>query len=183
MMREVGGYTLNADLLGTYRFIDGDIVFNEISHDDSVKLTKNLSLKNIKNLAEYEMPKLEEAEEIANKFKNITIPTIGFPMSFYTSTIFIEFAMSFVLIYFWLFHREAKISGTYPAPGTLFGAFGRSRLNHWILLILIAYPSIAAVLLAYLTYVLTRINFIPAAIITIVSALIAYDTRHLGEKK
>lgn len=168
---------------GALEIENGQIKFDKIITKEARKnICENLTFEQIKLLAKYELPNLTEIENLGKKFSNISISSLGIPMSFYFASIFGEFALCFVLIYFWLYQREAKYSETYPAAGTLFGVFGRGHLNHMIFLILIAFPPTAAVLLAFFTYPLTRLNIIPATIITIVSILIAYETRNLLKK-
>jgi uncharacterized membrane protein (DUF485 family) len=50
------------------------------------------------------------------------------------ATLAAQILLFFVVMYFGAFSREAVASPTFPAPGTLFGAFSRSR---WTLLVLL----------------------------------------------
>jgi hypothetical protein len=182
LITEEGGYPIKGRAWGQWKIEGGRIsFFDKISKDEPSSIFEHLTFEKIKLLAKYELPTYAEFEQHRRKFTNITIPFLALPMTFYTGSIFVEFGLCFVLIYFWLFQCESKTSEAYPTPGTLFGVFGRRQLNHIILLILIAFPPIAAMLLAVMSYSLTRLNIIPAVIINIVSILIAYETRNLSK--
>ena len=183
VITEEGGYPIKGRSWGQWKIEDGQTIFlDKISTEEPTRLFEHLTFEKIKFLAKYELPTYAEFEQLKRKFTSITIPSLGLPMTFYTGSIFVEFGLCFVLIYFWLFQCESKNSEAYPSPGTLFGVFGRRQLNHIILLILIAFPPIAAMLLAVMSYSITRLNIIPAVIINIVSILIAYETRNLSKK-
>lgn len=159
-----------------------DKVRAELDKYSAKERVKSLTIEKVKLLAKYESQSLEEIYNLKEKYTNIKIPTLGQRMTFFSGSIFIEFALCFVLIYFWLYQRESKNSVSYPSPGTLFAIFGRRQLDHIILLTLIAYPPIAAVLLADMSRSHVRINWIPAVIITVISILIAYESRNLSKK-
>jgi len=184
LISKAGGYPIRGLQWGQWKIENGQIKFldKNISKEEPTTFLESLTFEKVKRLAKYELPSFEEFTNLKEKFTNFKIPTLGLPMTFYFGSVFVEFALCFVLIYFWLYQRESKISLSYPSPGTLFAVFGRRQLNHIILLILIAFPPIAAVLLAFMSYSLIKINFIPAVIITVVSILIAYESRSLSKK-
>lgn len=184
LMSKAGGFPMRGLQWGSTKMEDGEFGFLDkpMSKDEPTTILENLNYQKVKLLAEYELPSSEEFSVLKEKFINVKIPTLGFPMTFYSGSVFIEFALCFVLTYFWLFQRESQISDTYPNPGTLFGVFGRNQLNHTILLVLIAFPPIAAALLAVMSLSLTMMNIIPAGIIIIISTLIAYESRNLSKK-
>lgn len=137
------------------------------------ELLSYLMIEDIITLASYELPDLVQIELLQKELSLVTLSSIGIPIRLIAATNFIEFALLLSVIYFWLFFREARFSESFPAPGTLFGAFGRTHLSKLLFKVLIALPPIASALLAMRSFSYTHLNSISAVFILFFSINIA----------
>jgi hypothetical protein len=101
--------------------------------DDSVKvsgkqanLISKLTPEMVEQLSKFNLPNIDEGERLL-KEATITFPTFGIPVNAISGTLFIEAALLLLSAYFWIWYREARLSPTFPATGTVFGALARSK--------------------------------------------------------
>ncbi|MFZ0284096.1 MAG: hypothetical protein WAL32_02600 [Terriglobales bacterium] len=69
----------------------------------------------------------------------------------YTGTFAVEMLLFFVIMYFAAFAREAVSTSAFPASGTLFGAFSKSRWTLFVLLIAVYAPLGASLTLLFVS--------------------------------
>ncbi len=139
------------------------------------ELINYLTLENIRELSKYEMPNMSEVEGLSNKSGRFNLPWNMVSLDASSAAIFVEFALLFALIYFWLYQREAKISPYFPLGGTLFAVFRRTNVSRVVFKILVAIPPIAAWLLAMRSLYLTKLNVVLAVFILLFSVLIVRE--------
>ena len=127
-----------------------------------------LTIKDIKLLAEYEMPEPDNIESVKKELETIFLPNIGRPLTFGPALLIVEAALSLLMFYFLLFQREAERSSSFPATGTLFGIFLKNRFSHSVFLALIALPPIFTFILAsHCWYPSERIGYAPSFLVTL----------------
>jgi hypothetical protein len=108
-----------------------------------------LTLADVRRLADYELPDVNEVERIIAERGRVTLPTTAaMPLSLSTGVILVEFGLLLFLNYFSLFQQEAQRSERFPARGTLFAVFSRTRASRTLLVSYICIPATAAILLA-----------------------------------
>ncbi len=93
------------------------------------------------------------------------------PVSLASGTTFLEFALLLCVLYFWLFQREARLSPTFPEPGTIFSAFGRTNLSRILFLLLISVLAWSGILLAYWSIEFGKILNVALSILTLIVCL------------
>ena len=108
----------------------------------------HLMLKDIRTIAKHEFDSIKQFELGLPEQKALTLPWMGIPLGLVSATTFIELGLLLSTAYFWLFYREARLLESFPAPGTLFGVFTRTRPVREMFLFLVMIPPIAATLLA-----------------------------------
>jgi hypothetical protein len=136
---------------------------------------KYFRLENLRRLGDYELPELGEIEPLLKELSHFSLPSLGMPVGLIAATHFIELGLVFMLVYFWVFQREAKLSRNYPAPGTLFGAFKRTFISRNMFKVFIALPAVAATLLAIESFSYTYWNTVFAVFVVGFSIIIALD--------
>lgn len=136
---------------------------------------KYFRLEDIRRLGDYELPELGEIELHLKELSRFSLPSLGMPLGLIAATHFIELGLIFLLVYFWVFQREAKLSRNYPAPGTLFGAFKRTFISRNMFKVFIALPAVAATLLAIESFSYTYWNTVFAVFVVGFSIIIALD--------
>ncbi|MGO9615201.1 MAG: hypothetical protein ACLP6W_02235, partial [Bryobacteraceae bacterium] len=108
-----------------------------------------LTLRDVTDLSQFERPAITDPDRIGGQVgREIEITPGSFPRDLASASIFAEALLFFVLVYFGAFAREAALSPRFPAPGTLFSAFSRSRLTLLVLLIALWSPFAASVAVA-----------------------------------
>ena len=99
---------------------------------DEEQMLKYLTLHDVRELAQYELPKLTDPIKLGRRYgswgpvKEIEMVPGSLPPNLYVAAIFADTLLLFVVMYFFAFTREAVSSAKFPAPGTLFSAFSRS---------------------------------------------------------
>ncbi len=90
-------------------------------------LLTNLTIKDVRELAPFELPQLSDTTGIGGRDeKEIDISPGSLPRTLFAATVCAECLLLFVIIYFGAFAREAILSKSFPVAGTLFSAFARS---------------------------------------------------------
>jgi hypothetical protein len=144
------------------------------------ELPKALTIENVKELSDYEYPKFSDIEPLRKEISQITLPPLGVPLSIFFATIILEFGLFFSIVYFRTYQREARLSESFPGPGTLFSVFNRTLTYRIIFKFMISFPAVASALLAFCTinifpYYYVLLNFILAILICCFSFRIAQD--------
>ncbi len=106
-------------------------------------LLRCLTVRDVRELAHFEQPTVSNPIELGGRIgPMIEVAPGSLPrgaIELYSATVAAQVLLFFVVMYFGAFAREAVVSATFPAPGTLFGAFRRSR---WTLLVLFFAPLV-----------------------------------------
>ncbi len=96
-------------------------------------LFKNLTLRDVQELAQFELPKVPGITLREGRGgKQIDITPGSLPRNLYMASVSAQLLLFFVIVYFNAFAHEAALSAAFPVPGTLFSAFSRS---YWTLLV------------------------------------------------
>jgi len=112
---------------------------------DEERMLKYLTLHDVRELAQFELPKLTDNIKLGKRYgKKIDIAPGSLPHNLYMAAIFAEVLLLFVVTYFYAFTREAVSSATFPAPGTLFGAISRSLWTLVVFLIALWSPVLTS---------------------------------------
>lgn len=89
-----------------------------------------LKLTDLRDLAKFEQPVMTNPDQIGGHIgRDVDLSPGSLPRAPQTATLVTQALLFFVLIYFGAFTNEAILSQSFPAPGTLFGAFSKSQLT------------------------------------------------------
>ena len=110
---------------------------------------QNLSFNDAKALATFQPLDAGSVEQAILEETRITLPNARASLTLGFSTNLIEFGILLSVLYFWIYQQEARAQSAFPARGTLFGAFSRSRTSLVVLYLLVSTPALCASLLAY----------------------------------
>ncbi len=140
-------------------------------------LLNNLTLPEIRTLIIFEMPRSSDIDDFYKDNAKVTLPWIGMPLGLASGTLFVEIGLLISTIYFWLYYREAQLSNNFPAKGTLFGVFFRTRFSIIMFELFVAIPAIAASLLAFRSFWITPVNAFLAVLVLLAVCLIQFQPR------
>jgi len=116
---------------------------------DDDALLKCISLRDLRELANFELPALNNPTELGAKIvRDPEISPGSFPRDPFAASIVSELFLAFVLFYFAAFAREATSSIAFPARGTLFGAFSNSRWQLLVFFLALWAPFLSCLALA-----------------------------------
>jgi len=108
------------------------------------ELLKKLTLRDIRELAHFELPKIQEDVKPGGQHgQDIEIIPGLRPRNLYMASLFAEVLLLYVVMYFYAFTREAILSGAFPGRGTLLSAFSSSRLTLVVFLVALCTPALA----------------------------------------
>ena len=97
------------------------------------ELLNNLTLRDVQELAQFELPKVPGITLREGRAgKEIDITPGSLPRNLYMASVSAQLLLFFVIVYFNAFAHEAALSAAFPVPGTLFSAFSSS---YWTLLV------------------------------------------------
>lgn len=108
-------------------------------------LLKCLTLDDVQQLARFELPTLSnpmQNGEFPRREIDVALGVI--PHDLFWASVMSQVLLVFVIVYFGAFTREAVSSANFPVPGTLFGAFSRSRQTLTVLLLTLLIPVVAS---------------------------------------
>jgi len=129
-------------------------------------------MNDIKKIASYEMESFKLLESRIAEMDKVTLPTFGTQFTLKSGSFLILSVVCIAMIYFFAFHTEAKRWPHFPLEGTLFSII---YCNTWYLILfilLMTMPAVASGLFVYTSLNLTFLNFIPASLTIIITALI-----------
>lgn len=113
---------------------------------DNDAMLKCLTLEDVQELAGFELPRFADPPTIdGGLVPDVDIRPGSLPSNLYAASVVLLILLTFVVIYFGAFAREAVESATFPASGTLFGAFSKSNLTTLVLLVAVWIPALAAI--------------------------------------
>jgi tetratricopeptide (TPR) repeat protein len=125
-----------------------------------------MSLADLKRLADLHLPDANSFEDIRGGEPRLQTPAIPFQIQLEAGSILLELGILLAVMYFWLFYREAHTSTSFPAAGTLFGAFCRTSTSNIIFRLLILVPASASVILSVWTLTHSSSNYVKATVIS-----------------
>ena len=133
---------------------------------------KDWTLEDLRQLSRFEFLGLEEFTTLT---RGLVLNFKWIPLSLLPSSMLmaIQIGLLFCVVYFWLFQNEAKHAENFPAPGTIFCAFSRSRISRILFLTFVALPSISTGIIAANAEKEIILTWILFVIILIFSLLIA----------
>ena len=104
-----------------------------------------LTLRDVRELAQFELPKVSEPAQIGGSIRrDIDISPGTLPRDLNVASTIAEVLLFFVIVYFGAYAREAVSSSAFPAQGTLFGSYSRSRWTLLVFLLALWTPLIAS---------------------------------------
>jgi hypothetical protein len=122
---------------------------NFVPEIDPDVLVNCLYLSDVRELATYEQPIMENPDQIGRGVQRpIDVGVGALPRQIEPASTVAEALLLFALFYFGAFVREATNSDRFPAPGTLFGAFSRSPFTLIVMLIVLCVPIASSFFLA-----------------------------------
>jgi hypothetical protein len=119
-----------------------------VADDKNYRFDYYLTLADIRFLADFEYPDPSAIQQVFTEQTRITLPSAGSPLNLRAGTSLVEVSVLVSVIYFWLYQREARFSRTFPAAGTLFAVFNRTRTSRALLFLFASIPAVSAILLA-----------------------------------
>lgn len=105
-----------------------------------------LTLADARELSAFELPAFPNPFQADGRIqKDLDIRPGTLPADLFTASLCVQFLVAFALLYFSVFAREAILSDTFPANGTIFGAFSRSRGTLLSMLLALFAPLMASI--------------------------------------
>jgi hypothetical protein len=112
---------------------------------DREALLRCMTLRDVRELAQFELPTISNPAQLGGRIKReIEITPGSLPRGPYMASVVVPVLLFFVMMYFGAFAREAVSSATFPAQGTLFSAFSRSRWTLIVFFLALWSPLIAS---------------------------------------
>jgi len=112
-------------------------------------LRKCLTLRDVRELTQFEYPTVSNKIELGEHVgQEVNLTPGSFPRDLFAASILAEVFLAFVLIYFNAFAHEAVLSTAFPASGTMFAAFSRSRILLGLFFLALCTPLAASIWLA-----------------------------------
>jgi len=109
-----------------------------------------LTLADVRELSAFEMPTFPNPfQGDARIQKDLDIRPGALPADLFTASLCVQFLLAFALLYFSVFAREAVLSDNFPANGTMFGAFSRSRGTLLSMLLTLFAPLVASTVMSF----------------------------------
>jgi hypothetical protein len=114
---------------------------------DRDALLKCLTLQDARELATFELPTFGNPLQLDDRIvsKQVDLKPGSLPGDLYPASVVVQIFLFFVIVYFGAFAREAASSAEFPAAGTLFGAFSRSRGTLLFMLLALWTPLLSSV--------------------------------------
>jgi len=131
-----------------------------------------LTFREVKELAQYELPAFSEMEGIIGNDDQVTLPSLPVRVGVQFGAVIIQAFLLLPLFYFWLFERAAVTSPGFPAPATLFGVFWGSFGSYGLFLFFAAVPAFAATALGIRAWSMTKLPLAIALALIMVCGLI-----------
>jgi hypothetical protein len=134
-------------------------------------LLQCLTMSDVRQLSQFEFPTVSNPSQGAWPLSSeVDVSPGALPKDLYAASLVIDALLFFILIYFGSFIREAVASPPFPADGTLFSSFAKSRWSLLPLLIALCSPAIAS---AGVAAVSRRWPLIACAILVLLADLFA----------
>jgi hypothetical protein len=137
-----------------------------------------LTLSDVRTLSAYELPAFPNSLPSTDRIqRQVDIRPGSLPADLGAATITVQLLLFFVMLYFAAFELEATASKSFPASGTLFSAFSKSKLTLSAFGVVLWVPSIASAWVSIVS------RSLPIAILTLPIVLAGFGiARVLGRK-
>jgi len=133
-----------------------------------------LSIRSVEELARYELPILTNSTQLGGAVgPEIALSPGSLPRDPYMASVVVQLLLFFVLIHFGSYAREAISSEGFPAPGTLFSAFSRSKGTLLVMLCALWCPFLAALAV---TVTSRKWSLVPYTVLVASAVLFAHLT-------
>lgn len=116
-----------------------------------------LTLSDVADLAKSQYPDVHEAIALIKNASYMNVPNITNKVRLGYAASILIFTIGVCVAYFWVFLKEATTSKTFPAAGTLFGAFRRNLLTKFFYCVLALFPVVAVSVVTYVSFNSDRI--------------------------
>jgi hypothetical protein len=128
-------------------------------------MLKCLTLRDVTELAHTELPAFTIPPQLGERVGGqIDVTPGSLPHDLYAASVLAQLLLFFVMTYFCAFASEAASSPGFPAPGTLFSAFSRSRSTLFIFSFATFVPLLASTLVCWSSWasisVLRRLSLV-----------------------
>jgi hypothetical protein len=108
-----------------------------------------LTLADVNTLASLDLPPINNPDQIGGHIgRDFDLSPGSLPRDPYKATLAAEAILLVVLLYFWAHANEALSSPRSPVPGTLFGAFAKSQLTAFAILLILWVPAFSSIAVA-----------------------------------
>lgn len=165
-----------------YANMDGAMLTNpelKIHMEDQSNWFQFLTLDDVRSIAKFEAIDSDSVIKYIRETGQLTLYGSGQRFGVRQATWFLQATLAICAIYFWVFYRESRSSPNYPAEGTLFGAFRRTRTSRIIFFILTLMPAAAGTVLAIYSLSLSLVNLVIASFTVAFSFPIIRDAGEL----
>lgn len=127
---------------------------------DGEALERCLTLRDVRGLAQFELPTFSEPAQIGGSIRRgIDVSPGTLPRDLNVASIIAQVLLFFVIVYFGAYARGAVSSSAFPAQGTLFGSYCRSRWTLLVFLLALWTPLIASLGVAVASRKWTQLVF------------------------
>jgi len=127
----------------------GDVSTSFVPEVNPEVLLDCSTLGDVRELAKFEQTTLTNSDQGRDRVeRDIDLSLGALPRQLYPASLVANTLLVFVIVYFAAYAREASSSKGFPAPGTLFRAFSRSRWTLAIMFLALWIPFLASLLLA-----------------------------------
>ena len=152
----------------------GPAVVPSVSRDEQVRSFTYPQLVELANLG---APKSGDLDALIKEQRSVTLPSVGVPIGLLPSTTILGFAILVAFGYFWLYYAEARCSPRFPAEGTLFGVFARTRTRRILFFWLTILPLTATAAIAVKSFWVNSLwirygNRIVVVLVAVVTVLV-----------
>jgi len=158
--------------------VDADGATRQAIHE----LLEVLPLSDIVSLSQYEPIPLTEWETLTKPLTSITVPQLSLLMGLSGATAAAQLLMFLSLYWFWLNQREIELGSSDACPVGLFGMFGRSFESRVCFRLLLTFPSVAGVLVAYAREPLNILSWCLAVASVVVGVAISRSVERLWSR-
>ena len=106
----------------------------------------------MRELAKAELPPLSNTVKLGRNDNEVELTTNSLPHSLYGASLFGQFLLFFVIVYFDAFARKVTLATHFPSQETIFGAFAGSRPTLAVLFLVLWIPLAVSVGILLLSY-------------------------------
>lgn len=174
---------LSRDNQGIYLASNGLLVpYNPVAYlkskrefippSDEDYLWKTLPLRDVKLLSKYKAPDAKDVIALLSDVSKVNLPIANQQFTLLKTAIALQLLMLVCMGYFWLFQQEARVAASYPARGTIFGAFSRTRTTRILYILLVSFAPLSSIALSISAWKETHIILWCSLMLVVASIII-----------